>query len=314
MVQAAEDSMFRVPRTLRRGRFQWRRHLRDGGMASVHLYDDRLLGVPVAIKLLDERHLVRFESGAERFVAEAQTLATLRHPHVVPVYDTGHDQGYYWYAMEFAPLGTLRDELRRRNRVPPAMASRWIFETLLGLKAVHASGRIHRDIKPSNLLLSDSGQVRIADFGLARHPPDLVPFRTVSGSGMGSHGYAAPELINDAKRADLRADLHATAATLFQLLSGRRPGALMFLDIDPSVLVELPPEFRELVRTGVAPDRTRRWASADEMIQALIEATDAWVVRTGVRARPSRWLTEAAPIPGPATWFHRMFQLFLPGG
>ena len=291
-MQANWDNLAGVPTILGEGRFRWRRHLRDGGMATVHLYEDTEAFAMVAVKLMDVRLLGRFQRGSERFVAEAKVLATLDHPHVVPVYAAGHELGFHWYAMEFAPRGTLADALRRDKRIEPLQAARWIFETLLGLAAVHDIGMLHRDIKPSNLLVAHDGRIRIADFGLARHPQSEVGFRTVSGASMGSHGFAPPELMADAKHADHRADLFATAATLFQLLTGRRPAVLAFRQIDQEVLYDVPAEFRPVIRTGAAGSAADRYASADRMAQAVVRAADRFGQRTGVPARPRSWLRE----------------------
>ncbi len=291
-----------APPWLRDGRFEWMRHVADGGSASVHVYRDHAGGRLVAVKLLDSRILGRFSNAPERFIAEARALASLRHPNVIEVYEAGSVDGLYWYAMEFAPLGTLSMRLRREQQIAPLQATRWVFETLLGLDAVHRAGMLHRDIKPSNLLLAHDGSVRVADFGLARHPEAQVSFRTHSGSSMGSHGYAAPELMGQAKHADARADLHACAATFYHLITGRRPGALLFLHIDDTVLTGVPPEFRDLVVRGVSTDREERWDSAFEMADALTEAATRWSRRTGAGHRPRRWLKEFPGAPVRQGW------------
>ncbi|MBX2796690.1 MAG: serine/threonine protein kinase [Myxococcales bacterium] len=278
-----------VPRSLRDGRYIWRRHLADGGTASVHLYDDIHTNIPVAVKLLHARILKRLRNGAERFVAEAQALSRLRDPHVVPVYAAGKDDGHLWYAMEYAEQGTLEDAVRRQPRIPPLRAARWVFETLMGLRAVHDAGMLHRDIKPSNLMLTAEHTVRIGDFGLARHRASEVPFRTESGIAMGSHGFAAPELYHNAKHADERADLHAAAATLFQLLSGRRPGALIFLHVDDRIMANVPVAFRDLVLTGISKSPDDRWSDAYSMAHALVEATATWCAHIDHPLDPHTW-------------------------
>jgi len=270
-------------------------------MAGVYLYRDVQTGVDVAVKLLDARLLDNVASGTARFTAEAKCLAGLNHPNVVPVFAAGTAGGFYWYAMEYCPAGTLRDAIKGRGGAPPQLAARWMFETLLGLQAVHQRGMIHRDIKPSNLLLAVDGRVRIADFGIARHPRGQVPFRTISGSGMGSSGFAAPELQIDASTADVRADLYSVGATFYQVLTGIGPGNLMFMEVEPSVLDEVPAELRAIIRTSISPDMNDRYDNTYTMARALISAIDAWATRTGAGVDAPAWLSEWGG-PGLGGW------------
>lgn len=289
-------STVHTPRALGDGRFVYQRHLRNGGMASVHLYWDKDAEQSVAIKVFDLADDPR-SGNAQRFIAEARALQGLRHPHVVPVFAAGTTSSFHWYAMQYAPNGTLRDATRSARAVHPIQVARWTFETLLALDAIHRHGMVHRDIKPSNLLLADDGRILVADFGLARHPGSAVPFRTIPGATMGSFGYSAPELSADARDADVRADLYSTAVTLYQLMSGNRPELLFQRRDNPDVLRAIPPEYRPLVEVGSAPRRQARWASAEEMAQELTRASSEFASRIRYKVDPSRWMDEW---PGPS--------------
>ncbi len=292
-------SKAQTPRTLSNGRFVYQRHLRNGGMASVHLYWDNVNEQPVAVKVFDLLAEGAY-GNAQRFLAEARALQSLRHPHVVRVYAAGtsNSSGFHWYAMQYAPRGTLRDASRGARAVHPVQVARWMFETLLALDAIHAHGLVHRDIKPSNLLLGDDGRIMVADFGLARHPTSAVNFRTIPGASMGSFGYSAPELNSDAREADVRADLYSTAVTLYQLMSGNRPEILLQRRDNAQVMKAIPPEFREFVEVGAAPRRQRRWNSAEEMARTLVTASIDFATRINYTADdPSRWWSEW---PGPS--------------
>ncbi|MEN0065772.1 MAG: serine/threonine-protein kinase [Myxococcota bacterium] len=299
-------STVQTPRTLGNGRFVYQRHLRNGGMASVHLYWDNRADQSVAIKVFDA--LAEGSHGnAQRFIAEAKALQAFRHPHVVPVYAAGTSAstGFHWYAMQYAANGTLRDASRSARAVHPIQVARWIFETLLALDAVHRHGLVHRDIKPSNLLVGDDGRILVADFGLARHPVSAVPFRTIPGASMGSFGYSAPELSADAREADVRADLYSTAVTLYQLMSGNRPEILLQRRDNEDVMRAIPPEFREFVDVGAAPKRTARWASAEEMARALVGASCDFASRIRYKHdEPSTWWDEW---PGPS-WSNQVLR------
>ncbi|MEM6930414.1 MAG: serine/threonine-protein kinase [Myxococcota bacterium] len=300
-------STVQTPQTLGNGRFVYQRHLRNGGMASVHLYWDSAQGQSVAVKVFDLLADGAY-GNAQRFLAEAQALQGLSHPHVIPVYATGTSgsTGFHWYAMQYAAHGTLRDAARGARAVHPIQVARWIFETLLALDAIHRHGLVHRDIKPSNLLLGEDGRVMVADFGLARHPTSAVNFRTIPGASMGSFGYSAPELSQDAREADVRADLYSTAVTLYQLMSGNRPEMLLQRRDNAHVMKAIPREFREFVEVGAAPRRQRRWDSAEEMARTLVEAATGFAQRIRYRDDdPTQWWAEW---PGPGSWPNQVLR------
>src|SRR3712207_2669518 len=137
-------------------------------MADVYLAHDDILDRDVALKVLKE-HYAQNEEFVERFKREAQSAAALSHPNIVSIFDRGESEdGTYYIAMEYLPGGTLKDHILERGFLPPQMAVEVALQIAEALQAAHKKGIIHRDIKPRNILITDSGHVKVADFGIAR--------------------------------------------------------------------------------------------------------------------------------------------------
>ncbi|HEX5950185.1 MAG TPA: protein kinase, partial [Actinomycetota bacterium] len=149
------------------GRYRAERELGRGGMAKVYLGTDTVLGRQVAIKLLAPQ-FAEDESFVQRFRREAQAAARLSNPNVVSVFDTGTDGGVHFIVMEYVEGRTLEDYLAGGGRIMPDRAIEIAEDVCGALSAAHAQGVIHRDIKPGNIMLTPSGQVKVADFGIAR--------------------------------------------------------------------------------------------------------------------------------------------------
>src|SRR5678815_4954483 len=147
------------------GRYRVERELGAGGMATVYLADDLRHSRRVAIKVL--RPELAAALGAERFLREITTTASLRHPHIVPLYDSGEGDGIVYYVMPFIEGESLRDRLRREKQLPLGEALRITREVADALSYAHGRGVIHRDINPENIHL-ESGHAVVADFGIAR--------------------------------------------------------------------------------------------------------------------------------------------------
>src|SRR5918994_5797884 len=149
-------------------RYKLRALLGSGGMAEVYLAHDEVLDRDVALKLLKDQYAGN-EEFLERFKREAKSAASLSHPHIIPVFDWGETgDGTYYIAMEYLPGGTLRDLIASGKTLPPRAVVEVALEITEALQAAHTRGVIHRDIKPRNLLITDSGHVKVADFGIAR--------------------------------------------------------------------------------------------------------------------------------------------------
>ena len=150
------------------GHYSLREPLGSGGMAEVFLAHDEILKRDVALKLLKEQYddNVGF---VERFRREARSAASLNHPHIIVVYDWGRSaDGTYCMAMEYAPGGTLKDHILEDGPLPPRKAVEVASQIAQALQFAHERGVIHRDVKPHNILLSEAGEAKVADFGIAR--------------------------------------------------------------------------------------------------------------------------------------------------
>ena len=155
-------------KTLINERYELRGQIGSGGMALVYLAHDAVLDRDVALKLLKARYAENAEL-VERFRREARSAASLSHPHIVPVFDGGETgDGTYYIAMEYLPGGTLRDLIASGRKLPPRAVVEVALEIAEALQSAHTRGVIHRDIKPRNLLITDSGHVKVTDFGIAR--------------------------------------------------------------------------------------------------------------------------------------------------
>src|SRR5262249_9704251 len=154
----------------------------------------------------------------------------IHHPRVVRVLDAGHDGTYYFAVMEFMPGGSLKDLVMRDGPLPAARALELEYQVLQGLHAVHAASLVHRDVKPHNVVLDAQGEVKITDFGLARHAPGDVPWRTRTGEALGSPTYRAPEQERTPGAAGREADIFGAGGLLWFLVTGERPKAFYMLN------------------------------------------------------------------------------------
>jgi predicted Ser/Thr protein kinase len=201
------------------GRYRLIRVLGEGGMARVHEAEDMRLGRRVAIKVLLSQYTQDVDF-LRRFELEARLAASLSHPNVVGVYDVGQDGSLYFIVMELVDGQTLKEAIRTQSPMPVQEAVRIALEVCAALLAAHARGLIHRDIKPQNILLTSSGQVKVADFGIARRTNSTTVTQT--GTVLGSVHYLSPEQARG-QEAGPRADLYALGITMFEMLTGRLP-------------------------------------------------------------------------------------------
>ncbi|WP_309972338.1 Stk1 family PASTA domain-containing Ser/Thr kinase [Aeromicrobium panaciterrae] len=248
-----------------------------GGMASVFWATDQRLDRPVAIKVMhhglgDDRQFT------ERFHREAKSAAKLNHPNVVSVFDQGMDGEVTYLVMEYVPGRTLRDIMREESPMPPYRALELLEQILIALSAAHAAHIIHRDVKPENVLITPSGEVKVADFGLAR----AVSAATTATGGtlIGTVSYLAPEIVVN-EGADARSDVYACGAMLYEMLTGVKPHSgespiqvaykHVHEDIgNPSELQRgIPPYVDALVRRATVRDRDQRSTDARVLLQQL---------------------------------------------
>lgn len=262
------------------GRYRIDVLIATGGMSAVYRGLDLRLDRPVAVKVMDTRYAGDTQF-LTRFQREARAVARLAHPGVVAVFDQGGGGagGYPPYlVMELVEGGTLRELLRERGPMPPHAAVAVLGPVLGGLAVAHRAGLVHRDIKPENVLISDAGDVKLADFGLVRAVADAKI--TSTSVILGTAAYLSPEQVRTGD-AGPESDVYGVGVLTFELLTGHTPFtgdsplavAYQRLDRDvppPStVIAGVPRQFDELVRHATARDPERRFADAGEMGDAL---------------------------------------------
>ena len=272
------------------GRYHLLLALGSGASATVYLAEDRVLGRNVAIKVLHPG-LAADESFLRRFQSEARAAAALHHPHIVQVYDWGHDDDVVFVVLEHLAGGSLRQVLDRSGPLSPAQAADIGRQAARGLAHAHARGLVHRDIKPANLLFDEEGRLAIADFGLARAMADAT-WTEPEGVILGTARYASPEqAVGHGTNA--ATDVYSLGLVLAEAATGTVPfsadttvATLMARQgrkLDPAP--ELGPLAPVLV-AAAAPDPAGRPSAAD-----LAEVLDGVVSRAG----------PVAPIPLPGT-------------
>jgi len=266
-----------------------------GGMGAVYKARQQSLNRMVAVKLLSIQMQPEGLDFASRFRVEAQAMARLAHPNIVSVHDFGSTaDGRFFYVMELVDGTDLSRRILDVGRLPPAEVLRIMLAVCAALECAHAQGVLHRDIKPSNILISQAGVVKVADFGLAKVDDPATASLTLSGTTMGSHGYAAPEVFLKAGTADHRADIYSLGVLLYQMLTGNLPRGMFKL---PSERVPgLDARLDEVICKAMEEDREDRYQSIAEMRVPLEEVfasftapalpvTPVEVVKEGALAR-----------------------------
>ncbi|HZA12763.1 protein kinase domain-containing protein [Mycobacterium sp.] len=264
------------------GRYRVDGLIATGGMSAVYRGLDVRLDRPVAIKVMDARYAAD-QQFLTRFQREARAVARLKHPGLVAVYDQGSDGRHAFLVMELVEGGTLRELLRERGPMPPHAVAAVLRPVLGGLAVAHRNGLVHRDIKPENVLISDTGEVKIVDFGLVRA---VAEAKITSDSViLGTAAYLSPEQVSTGD-ADPRSDVYAAGILTFELLTGVTPfsgdSALAVAyqrienDVRPpsSVIGGVPPQFDELVRCATTRDPAGRYTDADDMAADLEVVTE----------------------------------------
>jgi predicted Ser/Thr protein kinase len=230
------------------GRYQILRKLGHGGMGAVYLAHDTQLDRHVALKVA--HHASEGSDLLQRFLREARLAATLSHPNLCPVFDSGEVNGRHFLTMAYVEGVTLA-EATKAGSVPPGEAAKLVCKVALALQDAHAKGIIHRDLKPSNIMIDKRGEPVVMDFGLARSSADAVA--TVSGQMLGTPAYMPPEqVMGDIDAMGPCCDVYSLGVILYELLTGRVPfrgdvGSIML------AVLNQPPDPPSQVRTGVDP-------------------------------------------------------------
>jgi Tol biopolymer transport system component/tRNA A-37 threonylcarbamoyl transferase component Bud32 len=202
-------------------RYRIERELGQGGMATVYLAQDLKHDRKVALKVLKPE--LAAVLGAERFVVEIKTTASLQHPHILPLFDSGTADGFLYYVMPFIQGETLRDKLNRETQLGVDEAVKIATDVADALHYAHQQGVIHRDIKPENILIQN-GRPMVADFGIALAVSAAAGGRmTETGLSLGTPHYMSPEQATADKEISARSDVYSLASVLFEMLAGQPP-------------------------------------------------------------------------------------------
>ena len=256
--------------------------LGKGGMGTVYKVRMPIIGKVVALKQLKPHpylvSLLGMEKVREQFVTEAVTMARLRHPNIVAIWDFYDDKDLTFFCMEYYchNLGAIIGETYRleapSRQLGVDRAIDYTRQALIGLSRLHHAGIVHRDIKPFNLLVTEQNQIKITDFGLSKlrgesfeGPKNLI---------VGTPYYAAPEQERDPNAADLRADLYAVGVILYRMLTGELPmdSAKKLQEVNP----DLDRSWDRFFEKSTALNRDKRFESAEDMLQALHQLERDW--------------------------------------
>src|ERR1700731_1290249 len=274
-----------------------------GGMGEVYKARDTRLDRIVAIKVLPT-HLADRAELRERFEREAKTIASLNHPHICTLYDTGHQDGIDFLVMEYLEGETLAQRLLK-GALPLEQVLQYAIEISDALDKAHRKGVTHRDLKPGNIMLTKSG-TKLLDFGLAKLKREATPANvplsdlptakdplTAQGTILGTLQYMAPEQL-EGKEVDARTDIFAFGAVVYEMATGKkafdgRSQASVISSImssDPPAMSSLqpmtPPALDRVVKKCLAKEPEKRWQSASDLTDAL-----TWIAEGESRAAPA---------------------------
>ena len=260
------------------GRYLAKAFIASGGMASVYRARDQVLEREVALKVIHP-HLAKDKSFVEKFRREAKVAASLSHPNLVNVFDQGTDDEIIFLVMEFVPGINLRDALNDFGALTSDRALEILEPLTAGLAAAHAAGILHRDLKPENVFLSDSGTVKLGDFGLARE----ISSHTQTGAVVGTAAYLSPELVLRGQ-ADARSDIYSLGVMAFEMLTGKQPysgdqavqiayqHANSQIPAPSSLNPQVPELLDEIVLWATARNPSDRPANAQELLPVISRA------------------------------------------
>ena len=292
-------------------RYRVERSIGRGGMAEVFLAHDILLDRPVALKVLFPEYAID-PNFVERFRREAQSAAALTHPNIVAVYDWGKVNTTYFIAMEFVEGKTLATLLKERGPLSPTHACDVISEVAAALSFAHENGVIHRDVKPGNILIGLGGQVKVADFGIARAlGANVEEALTEIGSVMGTATYLSPEQAQGAQP-DPRSDIYSLGVMMYELVAGRAPFvgesavAIAYQHVHNfpqplrEVVADLPRGFESVVAKCMAKNEQRRYDNAmlvREDIRRILDGVETLALTDARGPAVTKNLSDTAEIP-----------------
>jgi eukaryotic-like serine/threonine-protein kinase len=264
------------------GRYEILGELGRGGMAVVYRAHDKMLGREVALKFLSET-LAAQKDMQELFQREARAVAALNHPNIVTIHDVGMLDGRAFICMELVDGASLETLMTQEPGLTVVESLRAIRQVLQALAYAHERKIIHRDIKPANMMRTESGLVKLMDFGLAKS----IDSRNKKSVLAGTPQFMAPEQLRG-EEADHRADLFAVGVTLYELLTGCLPYDGYDRATPPRRLIEhvpaLPVVLDEAIMRALEPDKTKRQQSASELAGPIVQVLEAVAKTTGQKA------------------------------
>jgi len=277
------------------GRYKLGEMIGTGGMADVYVAEDTRLARQVAVKVL-RSDLARDPSFVARFRKEALAAAALNHPGIVAVYDSGEEPAPY-IVMELISGHTLRELIHKGERVPLKRALEIGEGILAALEYSHQAGIVHRDIKPANIMITDHGDVKVMDFGIARALADLGATLTSTWNVVGTAQYLSPEQALG-EVADLRSDIYSTGCLLYEVLtgkppfSGETPVSIAYQHVSgvlvapSSIVADLPEGIDTLLTVALAKNPDDRYQSAGLMLDDLFKIQSGEIVTTKIAKAP----------------------------
>jgi len=292
------------------GRYRIVRRIGSGGMADVYLAEDTHLGREVALKVLHRRFAQDAEF-VERFRREASAAAGLQHPHVVGVFDRGEHEGTYYIAMEYLRGRTLKDVVAKEAPLDQLRVIALGTQILQAAGFAHRNGVVHRDFKPHNVIVDDSGNVKVTDFGIARAGASEM---TETGSIMGTAQYLSPEQAQG-QEVTPRSDVYSIGVMLYELLTGKLPFdgdsavaiALKHMQEPPPAMnregLRIEPNLEAVVLGALAKEPAARWQSAEDFAAALEACrpyVEAFLAGDAVGEDTAIFAAVPAPPPGAA--------------
>jgi serine/threonine-protein kinase len=279
-----------------------------GAMGEVWRGTDTSLDRTIAIKIV-RPELIEEPGFRERFLAEARTMARIKHHGVVAVHDYHSDPSLAFLVMEYVEGESLSRRLHRFGRLDPVRTMSIVAQAADALQSAHDKGVVHRDVKPGNLLVTAGDQIVLTDFGIARSVA-AAPL-TATGAVVGTVSYLAPEQVLG-KPATARSDLYALGVVAYECLSGRRPfdgdnpfeiAMKRVRGAPPALGSDVPPAVRAVVDRALAADPEQRWATAEELARAARRAASAGsagrATVPGQRSAPPEGVGASAATPVP---------------
>ncbi len=275
-------------------RYRVDREIGSGGMAVVYLAEDLKHHRKVAIKVL--RPELAAAVGPERFLREIEIAAQLNHPNILGLHDSGDADGVLYFVMPLVEGESLRERLNREGRLSLDDAVKITCEVGRALGYAHERGLVHRDIKPENILFQ-AGQALVCDFGIAKAASEAKSRLTQTGLAIGTLVYMSPEQAGGEEEIDGRTDLYALGCVLHEMLSGEAPFVgstpqavltkkLMGTATDlATVRPDIPPTVRDVISRTLVTAREDRFATAEALSSALVQATTEFAVREDARRR-----------------------------